>query len=98
MNKILNGALLSALGLAALASAPARAADSPDGVWREVNPNAIARNSRDRQIVPDLYRAFELNRGRLMAALATAPREGDAQRPGNSKLTVRLPLPDGGYG
>ena len=98
MNTTLTGALLAALGFASLASTPTRAADSPDGLWHEVNPSAIARNGRDREIVPNVYRAFELNRGRLTAALATAPREGDQQRPGNSKITVRLPLPGGGYG
>jgi hypothetical protein len=63
-----------------------------------VNPNAIARNGRDREIVPDLYRAFALNRGRLTAGARDRAARRRRSGPGNSKIRISLPLPSGGYG
>lgn len=57
----------------------------------------VARNGRARQIVPERYRSFALNRGRLTALLAAAPHER-SRSARQSPLELSLPLPDGGYG
>lgn len=87
------GAALCFAGLTPVASAQTA---SPDELWHEVPEAAIARSTRARQIVPDRYRSFSLNRGRLTALLATAPSER-SQAANKSPLELTLPRPGGGY-
>jgi hypothetical protein len=92
-------AFAAVLGLAVFLPSGAALAQgrSPDEVWRELREGDVARNGRARQIVPERYRTFRLDRGRLAALLAAAPAEA-ARRAANSPLALTLPLPDGGYG
>jgi hypothetical protein len=89
-------ALAAVLCFASFSGASAQGA-SPDEIWREVREADVARTPRARQIVPERYRSFALNRGRLAALLATAPHER-ARAAAQSSLALSLPLPDGGYG
>jgi hypothetical protein len=95
MNRGLRAAFAAVLGLAFVA--PAWAAKAGDGIWREVTETAIQRGAQARQIVPDHYRSFELDRTGLAELLATAPRE-DHVRAANSGVELQLPLPDGKFG
>ncbi|HVF35034.1 MAG TPA: zinc-dependent metalloprotease family protein [Candidatus Saccharimonadia bacterium] len=72
------------------------AAESPDAVWREVREVEIPRSPRAREIVPQHYRAFGLNRARLAQLLAQAPHER-SRRPSESAAELQLPMPDGTY-
>lgn len=65
-------------------------------LWNDVVERDIPRNERARDIVPDRYRTVHLNRGSLMSALAKAPPE-QSRRPRDSKATLELPMPGGGY-
>ena len=75
----------------------ATAAVSPDEAWREIADSAVPNTGAAREIVPDRYRVFELDRTQLEQILAAAPPEAQ-QRAAESEALLELPLPDGRYG
>ncbi len=97
MSKLLRGLLLTALGWIWLAPGMANATATSSDLWQPVPESAIVRNGKARQIVPDRYRSYTLNRGRLQALLRQAPNE-KSRRPRDSGATLQLPLPAGGFG
>lgn len=97
MGRLVRGALCAlAFVFSSFSVSGVSAAPSPDAVWHEVPDTAIPRTPRGREIVPQRYRAFGLDRARLAALLAAAPPER-ALPPGRSPLELTLPLPDGRY-
>jgi hypothetical protein len=74
-----------------LLAAPVFAADS---VWQEINDSALEQRPVERQIKPDVYRTFLLNKAALQAILAQAPTEfgGSARL---RQIILSLPMPDG---
>lgn len=92
MRKAMTSALLAALVSTGF-STRAHAAQ-PDGAFQEIATTAIVQTG-ERQIVPDRFRLFTLDRTQFAARLAQAPREG-VRRAQDSALTIDLPLPDGG--
>jgi hypothetical protein len=65
-----------------------------DSIWQEVNDSALKQRPMERQISPDVYKTFSLNRTVLNSVLDRAPIEfSDAARVNPVILT--LPMPDG---
>ena len=97
MNKLLFGLLLTTLGWVLPMTGVAQATPTSSELWQGVPESAITRSGKARQIVPDRYRSYTLNRGRLQAVLQRAPSE-KSRRPQDSGVTLLLPLPTGGFG
>lgn len=89
-------AIVAVLAAWAFSGGYVAAAESPDAVWREVREADIPRAPRAREIVPQRYRAFGLDRARLAQLLAQAPHER-SRRPAESPAELQLPMPDGTY-
>jgi hypothetical protein len=70
---------------------------SPDNLWREIDDAALkSRSTFERQLIPQAYRTFRLNRTALKGLLDAAPLEyAGAGRDNRAQMT--LPLPDGTY-
>ncbi len=69
---------------------------SGDGVWKEIDDAAGSLRSAERQIVPDNYKTFRLDKTMLRTILSSAPEEfSDPFGMSNSILT--LPMPDGSF-
>lgn len=86
------GMVLSGLG-----AGGANAAASTDGLWNDVDEQAISRSAQPRQIVPLHYRTLQLDRVELSGVLAQAPLESRVPA-GRSSVHLSLPLADGGFG
>jgi hypothetical protein len=71
------------------------AKSSGDGIWREVR-SGLASMDAGRQIVPESYRTFRLNRAALRAVLERAPEEF-TDLSGYSLPILELPMPDGTF-
>lgn len=66
---------------------------SGDGIWREIEAAGITTQGK-REIIPQTYRAFHLNREALRQLLRQAPMEStDAAR--HTEVVMTLPMPDG---
>ena len=74
----------------------ASAKGSGDGLWREVADSAAAMRSAERQIVPDSYKKFRLDKTMLRTILGSAPEELSDPF-GMSNSIVTLPMPDGSF-
>lgn len=96
MRKFHAFSLLAASAVLSVAPLAASAAISPDEAWLEVPEASLPASGGTRQIVPDRYRVFTLDRGRLEQILAAAPPEAQ-RRAGESEALLELPRPDGGY-
>ncbi len=69
---------------------------SPDRVWTETSESQFAGRSAERQIVPQAYRTFSLNKSAFVPILDGAPDEfSETSRFVQTILT--LPMPDGTY-
>jgi hypothetical protein len=66
---------------------------SGGGVWRQIDDAALQHRGLERQIVPDSYSTFKVDRAALQAILNSAPMEFS----GSSKPVLALPMPDGSY-
>jgi hypothetical protein len=65
-----------------------------DSVWQEINDSNLKQRPMERQITPDVYKTFSLNRAALDDVLTKAPMEfTDAAR--FSPVILTLPMPDG---
>ncbi len=87
-------ALSTCLFVAALAAAPALAADQ--SIWSDVSEAQIVTQG-ERWIVPERYRTVALDQTALAAVLQAAPLEGSANAP-VANVILALPLPGGEYG
>lgn len=86
-------ALLLAFEFAAASDADPRSAD---GVWQLSTDASAQRNLGQRQIVPQHYRTFALDRAALEAVLSQAPLESVSPVERSTAL-LQLPTPSGGY-
>jgi hypothetical protein len=67
-----------------------------DSVWQEVSDSSLKQRPMERQITPNVYKTFNLNRAALNDILNKAPMEfSDASRMNSVILT--LPMPDGSF-
>jgi Metallo-peptidase family M12B Reprolysin-like/FG-GAP-like repeat len=72
----------------------ANAFASSDDVWQEINDSNLKQRPMDRQITPNVYKTFGLNRAALDDVLTKAPMEfTDAAR--LNPVILTLPMPDG---
>src|SRR5829696_5841013 len=69
---------------------------SPDSVWTAIDESSIAGRSVERQITPERYRTFRLNRSAVVPILNAAPEEF-SQSSRFQQTTVTLPMPDGTF-
>lgn len=92
--------LLGALACVAISATPTMAAigdRSPDGVWSEAAPNAVAPGTLTETFdTPGAYRLYQLDDLALFGILRAAPMEfTPAAQPSSTVLT--LPMPDGTF-
>ena len=85
----------AATGAAAVSPSGGTYPRDPLGLWREASPAAFPAGAKV-WIEPQPFRAFRLDRSRMEALLAQAPRES-AQSVTDSTSLVTLPLPEGGF-
>ena len=85
----------AATGAAAVSPSGGTYPQDPLGLWREASPAAFPAGAKV-WIEPQPFRAFRLDRSRMEALLAQAPRES-AQSVTDSTSLVTLPLPEGGF-
>jgi hypothetical protein len=82
-----------------LASNKGQVQGTPDtSIWSDAVVTAVAIDSTQRWVVPDVYRLVSANMGRLDAVLAQAPTEaqaGVAAASSSAQTVLELPLPDG---
>lgn len=69
---------------------------SGDGLWREIDDSAASMRSAERQIVPERYKTFRLDKTLLRTVLDSAPEERSGPY-GMSSAIITLPMPDGGF-
>lgn len=69
-------------------------AKNDDAVWSEINDAMLQKRPFERQIIPNEYRTFRLNKAALNRIFDQAPLEfTDAAR--NMEIVLDLPMPDG---
>ncbi len=93
IERVFKSALLAIMAGALITSVFAQKKMSDDNVWREVSDAALQQRSLERQIVPDEYRTFRINKTALLAILNRAPMEFT----GRTKPILTLPMPDGTF-
>ena len=65
-------------------------------IWQEINDSSLKQRPMARQITPNVYKTFSLNRAALDGILNQAPMEfADAMR--NNGVILTLPMPDGTF-
>ncbi len=69
---------------------------STDKLWREIDDSALQRQLPQRQIIPNAYRTFTLDKAALRNLLRQAPMEFTEAARSNS-LTITVPMPDGSF-
>ncbi len=69
---------------------------SADKLWREIDDANLQQRPAQRVIIPNAYRAFNLDKTALQNALRQAPMEFTEAARSNS-LTITVPMPDGSY-
>ena len=87
--------LVVAVLLLILSAAASHGAESPDGVWFDIDEAALQLRG-ERLIVPQRYRTVRLDWAGLGAVLQTAPLEGSPAALSVETL-LTLPLPDGDF-
>lgn len=73
------------------------AARSGDRVWREIDDSTLQQRALERQIVPDIYRTYRLDKTALNYLLDRAPEEF-TNRALIEEIILTLPMPDGTFG
>jgi hypothetical protein len=74
----------------------ALAIESEDKIWREIDDTNLRNRPLERQIVPNVYRTFKIDKSNLDTLLKQAPLElSGVMR--NSKTIISLPMPDGSF-
>ncbi|MBK6315297.1 MAG: hypothetical protein IPF53_13590 [Blastocatellia bacterium] len=87
---------VSATRLKSIALNPATDAAPPADLWREIDEASLgSAKDADRQIVPQLYRVFELDEASLAETLDRAPLEFSAAAKTGAPVVMNLPMPDG---
>ena len=87
---------VSATRLKSIALNPASDAAPPADLWREIDEASLgSAKDADRQIVPQLYRVFELDEASLAETLDRAPLEFSAAAKTGAPVVMNLPMPDG---
>ena len=82
--------------LALSATAFAQTKRSGDGVWRQIDDSTASMRSAERQIVPDKYKTFRLDKTMMRTILGSAPEEFSDPF-GMSNSIITLPMPDGSF-
>lgn len=69
---------------------------SQDGIWKEADDSALSQRGLERQIIPQAYKTFRLNKDVLKVVLESAPMEFTASGK-ISNVILTLPMPDGSF-
>ena len=93
IKKVLQPILLIAIAGLMLTSVFSQGKISGDRVWRQIDDAALQHRGLERQIVPDSYATFKVDRAALQAILNSAPMEFT----GRNKPVLSLPMPDGTF-
>src|SRR5215475_13270660 len=86
-------AAIAGLMLIPALAAGAAGRSSGDKVWRQIDDVQLRSRGLERQIIPDSYTTFALNKAALQAILNSAPFEFT----GRNKPVLTLPMPDGTF-
>jgi Metallo-peptidase family M12B Reprolysin-like/FG-GAP-like repeat len=69
---------------------------SEDNIWREIDDTNLQQRSNERQIIPEFYKTFRVNRNELNSVLKNAPLETIGVS-SLREVVLTLPMPNGSF-